>query len=443
MRGKTARVNFTAGRLREFACAPGKATSFLWDSGVPGLGLRTTSAGAKAYIYQARLPDPDGGSSTFRLTIGAFDSLTLDAARKRARDLAAMVAAGIDPRREIRQQAAARVAEQRQERMGAIAFGEVFLHYVEANKGRWSARYLLDNQRSIDPGGRPAIRAGKGKTIKPGPLAGLARMKLAQLGPDEVVSWLKRESATRPTRARNSFSHLRACLNWAAGHPDYRGAVNLDAVGRAVTRLALPPNRAKSDCLQKEQLRGWFSEVRKTYNPIVAAFLQALLLTGARRNELERLRWENVDFRWRSMTIHDKVEGSRIVPLCPYLAVLLSALPRNNTFVFSSTTSSSGHITDATRAHRQACQGAGIEDLSLHGLRRSFGTLCEWLECPTGVVAQIMGHKPSAIAEKHYRRRPLDLLRKWHTKIEAWILGQAGIEQPEENADLQPLRVVK
>jgi len=39
-----------------------------------------------------------------------------------------------------------------------------------------------------------------------------------------------------------------------------------------------------------------------------------------------------------------------------------------------------------------------------------------------GIVAQIQGHKPSAIAEKHYRRRPLDLLRKWHDQIEAWIL---------------------
>ena len=39
-----------------------------------------------------------------------------------------------------------------------------------------------------------------------------------------------------------------------------------------------------------------------------------------------------------------------------------------------------------------------------------------------------MGHKPSAIAEKHYRRRPLDLLRMWHVKIEAWMLEQAGIE---------------
>lgn len=47
---------------------------------------------------------------------------------------------------------------------------------------------------------------------------------------------------------------------------------------------------------------------------------------------------------------------------------------------------------------------------------------------PAGISAQIRGHKPSALAEKHYRRRPLDLLRKWHDVIEAWILEQAGID---------------
>ena len=88
--------------------------------------------------------------------------------------------------------------------------------------------------------------------------------------------------------------------------------------------------------------------------------------------------------------------------------------------------------------HNKALTVAGLPALSIHGLRRSFGTLAEWVECPAGVSAQIMGHKPSATAEKHYRVRPLDLLRQWHTKIEAWLLKQAGMEQP---ADGQGLRV--
>ncbi len=64
----------------------------------------------------------------------------------------------------------------------------------------------------------------------------------------------------------------------------------------------------------------------------------------------------------------------------------------------------------------------------LHGLRRSFKSLTEWLECPAGVVAQLMGHKPSATAEKHYTVRPVDLLRVWHNKIEKFILEQGRVQ---------------
>ena len=35
--------------------------------------------------------------------------------------------------------------------------------------------------------------------------------------------------------------------------------------------------------------------------------------------------------------------------------------------------------------------------------------------------------KPSATAEKHYRVRPLDLLRVHHERIEAWMLEQAAV----------------
>ena len=52
-----------------------------------------------------------------------------------------------------------------------------------------------------------------------------------------------------------------------------------------------------------------------------------------------------------------------------------------------------------------------------------------------------MGHKPSALAEKHYRKRPIDMIRMWHNKIEKFILDEAGIEQPIENA--KSLRIVK
>ena len=72
---------------------------------------------------------------------------------------------------------------------------------------------------------------------------------------------------------------------------------------------------------------------------------------------------------------------------------------------------------------------SGIDGLSLHGLRRSFASLAEWMDppLPAGVIAQIQGHKPSATQEKHYIVRELDLLALHHGRYEVWILEQAGI----------------
>lgn len=79
--------------------------------------------------------------------------------------------------------------------------------------------------------------------------------------------------------------------------------------------------------------------------------------------------------------------------------------------------------------------------MTLHGLRRSFATLTEWVEMPSGIAVQIQGHAPQGVREQNYIRRSLDLLRMWHVKIEGWILEQAGIEQPSEDAK-RGLRVV-
>jgi len=89
---------------------------------------------------------------------------------------------------------------------------------------------------------------------------------------------------------------------------------------------------------------------------------------------------------------------------------------------------------------KTACNEAGIDHLTIHGLRRSFGSLSEWLDIPTGIVSQIMGHKPSATAEKHYRVRPIDLLRQHHQRYEDWILEQAQLAPAEETS--QGLKLV-
>ena len=186
----------------------------------------------------------------------------------------------------------------------------------------------------------------------------------------------------------------------------------------------------------------------KIENPVIAAYLRVLLLTGARPGEIVQLKWSDINRKWKGITILDKVEGERIIPLTSYVAHLLGHLPKRNEWVFSGgrvevlkpgkaaarkkeaepKPRPAAPISRPQWPHALACKAAGIEGLTLHGLRRSFSSLTEWLEVPAGVVAPIMGHKPSATAEKHYIIRPVELLRMHHEKIEAWMLEQAGIE---------------
>ncbi|MBL1980934.1 preprotein translocase, partial [Klebsiella pneumoniae] len=84
----------------------------------------------------------------------------------------------------------------------------------------------------------------------------------------------------------------------------------------------------KDDCLQREQLANWFAAVQQLSNRTISNYLQILLLTGARREELANLKWNDIDFKWHSMTIRDKIEGERVIPLTPYVSMLAHSLPR-------------------------------------------------------------------------------------------------------------------
>jgi integrase len=276
------------------------------------------------------------------------------------------------------------------------------------------------------------LRKGQAAIKQKGILLDLLSLPLNEITRDRVSNWLKKESSQRPTRARLALSLLKAFITWAGNQTKYKELVDINACARLVKEL--PPVRAKEDCLQKEQLKAWFSGVLRINSPTTSSYLQTLLLTGSRRNELATLKWRDVDFQWNTLVIRDKIQGSRQIPLTPYVASLLDRLPRINAYVFSSPTAKNGYLTEPRKAHQAVIERAGLPDLSIHGLRRSFGTLSEWVECPVGVVAQIQGHKPSAIAEKHYRKRPIDLLRSWHIRIENFILGEADIIQPKETS---------
>ena len=434
-----AKTQLTAGKIREFFCPDGKAQAFIWDSTAPGLGVRATPSGAKAFFFQAKL-----NGSAIRITIGDVRTWGIDDARSEARRLYGLIDGGVDPRLEKAERIQAEEVKRKESRLVGTSVADAWEAYVADRSPHWGDRHQRDHERAMAPGGEQLVRGKRitdtGKTA-PGMLHSLAALPLKELNRQAVATWIKESNQRGKTEAAKHFRLLRAFVRWCAESPDFGSIADPDACAGRAVRDHVKRVAAKSDCLQREQLGPWFQQVGALHNRVQSAYLQALLLTGARPGELMDTEWADVDFQWKALTIRDKVEGERTIPLTPYVAALLAALPRRNEWVFSSPVAASGRLQEPRIGHHKALAAAGLPHVSLHGLRRSFGTLAEWVECPAGISAQIMGHKPSAIAEKHYRRRPRDLLRMWHTKIEGWILEQAGIEQPQDGA--QGLRVVK
>ncbi|MFC3375875.1 tyrosine-type recombinase/integrase [Rugamonas sp. CCM 8940] len=433
---QVAKVNFTADRVAAFQCEAGKQQSILWDAKTPGLGLRVTAAGARSYIFETRLQ-----GKTLRITIGDVRTWTVVKAQAEATRYKADTDRDIDPRQvraeQLATQAEAKATAAADQLRDSVTLGAVWSVYVAERTPHWGEHQINAHRKIIQAGGEKRKRSPK--LTEPGPLASLAGIRLVDLTSARVKAWAKLEALARPSSGRLAMRLLKACLNWCAAHPDYAAVVTTNAAKSAKARETLGKPKVKHDLLQREQLAAWFEAVRRIGNPVIAAYLQTLLMIGARREEVAGLRWADVDFQWGSVKLGDKVEDFRMVPLTPYVAHLLAALPRRNEWVFSSPSAESGKLAEPRIAHNEAVAAAGLPHLTLHGLRRSFATLSEWTETPAGIAAQIQGHAPQGVREQNYIRRPLDLLRKWHVKIEEWMLEQAGIQfQPAPAA----LRVV-
>ena len=428
-----AKVTFTAGRLAAFKCPADKQQVFLWDSNAKGLGLRATQNGQPAFIFEGKFQ-----GKTVRIAIGSLDAWTIPQAQAKARELQRLIDEGKDPRSLKHDAIAAAIAKQEQVQAQrqkaereALTFGEVWQAYIADRRKHWGEHNLRDHQRMVQQAGQ-AHKRGNGVTVA-APLAVFVPMRLIDINAEAVEQWAAKEGQERPTRARLAKRLLRAFLNWCQEQKEYEAltpAKNPSTTRR--TNEALGKAEPKQVVLLREQLPAWFVAVKGLQSPAISAYLQCLLLTGARPTELRKLRWDDINTQWNSLSIRDKVasqggrDGTRIIPLTPYVKHLILQLPKRNEWVFSSELLNQP-ISSPNHRLGDVCAVAGIQHLTIHDLRRSFGSLAEWLGKPEGVINNIQGHAAKGTAERHYRVRPLDMLRLHHEKVESWILEQAGL----------------
>jgi integrase len=425
---ETRTINLTEQRVRVLTCPKGKVDVFYQDEKVKGFAVRVYATGVRTFVYRYRIL----GKSA-KIVIGSIHDMHVSEARKQAQKYGQLVAEGRDPREAKAENLAAVQSRQEEAKRKAVTFRNAWEAYLEARKSHWGERNYLDH-----------ILASAERTEKQqaGVLARFLSVPLNKFTSQAIADMVSDERTKRPTAVSQAYRYLRAFIRWLQDVPQYQGIVSADLYKSRQIRDGLPKAKVKNgDCLERLHLAAWFREVQAISNPIISTYLQGLLLTGARREELAKLQWKDIDLKTSRMTLDDKVDkdNGRTIPIPPYLVSLFDKLKAQgesyakkkerdpSPYVFESKSAERGYIAEPRIAHNHALGRAELPHISLHGLRRSFATLAEESGAASGLIAQIQGHRPSTIAEKHYKRRSQEVLLDWHTKIEAWFLGQAGI----------------
>jgi integrase len=155
------------------------------------------------------------------------------------------------------------------------------------------------------------------------------------------------------------------------------------------SELPANPVRLKIQCHKEPRreriVRGddfpaFYRAISGLSNPIMADYIKLLLFTGLRRTEAAGLRWDEVDFATRVITLgakRTKADRKLALPMSSFVRDLLVARRAigDTGWVFPAN-SKSGHLEEPAFAFDEIAAASGIQ-VSAHDLRRTFITIAE------------------------------------------------------------------
>jgi integrase len=148
---------------------------------------------------------------------------------------------------------------------------------------------------------------------------------------------------------------------------------------------------------------------------MVAPVLTLLRETAMRSSEpLQRATWGDVNWERKVLTLQDSKSGPREVPLSPLaLAALRELGPGEPGEAMVKITYES-----LRASWQRACERAGIEDLTLHDLRRTGATRLALKSGNIFLVQSLTGHKTLKMVERYVDVRADDVVKFMHAPQE-------------------------
>jgi integrase len=210
--------------------------------------------------------------------------------------------------------------------------------------------------------------------------------------------------------------------------------------------------RYKSKVFSEQELASFLTRLK--YTDCEVPFTIAAL-TGMRRGEIMALKWDDVDFANKTLTISRSLvptskgvltntpkseSGSRVIPLFDTLVTLLKRHQikqkenklksfgnyEDNGYIYCRHDGESFAPDRLSKKFKRFLEINKLKHIRFHDLRHSYATLMLKYNVPAKIVSQILGHSNIGITLDLYSHAQLSMLREATEKIENAMFKMGG-----------------
>jgi integrase len=369
--------------------APVAGRAIYTDSVMPGLAFRVSAAtdlnpeGRRDWLLRYR----PRRQAQRAVALGTYPAVSLSQARQRAGEIVTAAKRGVDLIAvEAREAEMRRSAEAK-----ARPFSEIAKSYVDSVK-------RLRSWRDIESRTRCHI------------IPKLGTKPIGEITRADVVEFL--DGLERKQGLRHQVNRCRETLRLIFTYAIERELISINPViGVSKRKVEIPRDRT----LSIDELAALWRAIN-ALPELPRAYFRVVLLTGARRNEVGRMKWSELDLEtalWRLPAERNKSGRPFEIPLSDPVLETLRALPRLGPIVFA---------LDGRRPmtlHQwieRVRRDAGLLDVRLHDLRRTLRTGLAELAIPFEVAERVLNHAMpglQAVYDRHNysteKRRALQL----------------------------------
>ena len=355
-----------------------------YDPSVAGFVLRVTRTGRKTFYFRYR----NSYGKYSRVRIGTYPELSLADAREKARSLQVEVDTGEDPAEDLQRIREAPTV--------AVLATEYVERYAKRRKRSWKEDERLLAKHVV-------------------PLVGDVRAP--ELRRRQVITLVEKLVAGgTPVQANRVLRVMSKMFNWG---------IEVDLIESNPCHNIRPPGleRRRDRVLTEAEIQLLWRSLEDE-NPVVAAAMRLLLLTGQRSGEVIRMRWSDIEEDvWTIPSEWSKSGGVHVVPLSSVALQQVRRFEGEDPVWVLPTPRGEGRLHDNSLSHsagriRRKLQ---LPHWTPHDLRRTVATELGRLGYNGFLIGRLLGHADRSITAVYnrwdYLPEKREMLERWGQRL--------------------------